>query len=39
MSDGEPALGELGEQGLDVAQRGLAGRRITDMPDGGAAGG
>ena len=38
VRDREAAVGELGEQGLDVAQRGLAGRRIADMADRGAAG-
>ena len=38
MGDREAALGEIGEQRLDVAQRGLAGGRIADMADRGAAG-
>ena len=38
MRDREAAFGELGEQRLDVAQRGFAGGRIADMADGRAAG-
>ena len=38
MGDREAAVGKLGEQGLDVAQRGLAGGRIADMADRGAPG-
>ena len=38
MRDREAALAELGEQRLDVAQRGLARGRIADMADRGAAG-
>jgi len=38
VGDREPARGELGEQRLDVAQRGLACGRIADMADGGPAG-
>ena len=33
MSDREAVLGELGERRLDVADRGLASGRITDMAD------
>ena len=33
VGDREAALGKLGEQRLDVAQRGLAGGRIADMAD------
>ena len=33
VGDREAALGELGEQRLDVAQRGFAGGRIADMAD------
>ena len=33
VRDREAALGQFGEQRLDVAQRGLAGRRIADMAD------
>ena len=38
VGDREAAVGQLGEQRLDVAQRGLAGGRIADVADGGAAG-
>ncbi len=38
VGNGEAALGELGEQRLDVAQRGLAGGRIAHVADGAAAG-
>ena len=33
VRDGEAAEFEIGEQRLDVAQRGLAGRRIAHMAD------
>ena len=33
VGDREAALGQIGEQRLDVAQRGLAGGRIADMAD------
>ena len=33
MGDREAALGKIGEQRLDVAQRGFAGGRIADMAD------
>src|SRR3546814_8257527 len=33
MGDGETARGQIGEQGLNVAQRGFAGRRVSDMAD------
>ena len=33
MGDREAAGGELGEQGLDVAQRRSAGRRVADVAD------
>jgi hypothetical protein len=35
VRDREAARGKLGEQRLDVAQRGLAGGRIADMADRG----
>ena len=35
VADGEPAELEIGEQRLDVAQRHLAGRRVTHMADRG----
>ena len=38
VRDRKAAFGQLGEQRLDVAKRGLAGRRIADMADRRAAG-
>ncbi len=37
MADGEPAELEIGEEGLHVADRDLAGRGIADMADRGVA--
>ncbi len=38
MGDRKAAFGEVGEQGLDVAQRGLAGGRVADMANSDTAG-
>src|SRR4030095_14621519 len=37
VTNGEAAGGQLGKERLDIAQSGLAGGRVADMADGGAA--